>query len=202
MILTYESYLVLEKSEAIFESEWSDGQAGRTLAKAGVVAGLTTIAGLAGAASFIGSRAKALKIKKQLKEYQQLMMKHALVEVEYLKKKSKPSWKNLSADQRQGLEEAKNKAKEAITNQLALVDEKINDMTTTEYLRKVASTGRTKAKLMATTELTKFAEGQYQAKLKQRAKKLKADIQSEEAEVKKLEAKAKEQAAQAEKRTK
>jgi hypothetical protein len=202
MILSYESYLILEKSEAAFESEWSDGQALKTLTKTGAAAGLAAIAGLAGIASFIGSRAKALKVKKQLKEYQQLMMKDVLIEIEYLKKKSRPSWKKLQADKKQALEDAKKKAREAIAEQLSLVDERINNMASTEYLRKVASNGRLKAKLMATNELTKYAEGQYQVKLKQRSKRLKDDIQSSDAEVKKLEAEAKAKAAEAEKKSK
>lgn len=193
MLLSFDSYVILENSKIEYEKLLHQNES-EVVSDLFGTAGVAAVAGVAGTALLANTGIKAIKIKKQLKTYQQLVMKDVMIDIDYLNKKKRPSWNNLSADQKTALEEAKKKIKSAVEDELALIDDRISSLATNSYLEKVASTGKIKAKLLAANELSKHAEGEYRIKLKQRAKDLKSKIQTGESEIKELEIEAKEKA--------
>lgn len=190
MLLSFDSYVILEKSKIDYEDFLHQNESD-------VVSDLFGTAGVAalgvgiGGALLIGSGIKASKIKKQLKPYQQLVMKDVMIEIDYLNKKKKPSWGNLSADQKNALEEAKKRLRAAIQEELSLIEDKLSNLATNDYLKTIESNGKLKAKLLAAQELSKHAEGEYQLTLKQRVNSIKSKIQTGELKIKELEVEAK-----------
>ena len=202
MILSYDSYLILERSKLDYEKLLRQNESEVVSDLFGTV-GTAAIAGATaagvGSALLIGSGIKTAKIKKQLKSYQQLVMKDVAIDIDYLNKKKGPSWDKLSSEQKDTIDDAKAKMKAAIDEELALVNDRISSLTTNSYLEKIASNGKLKAKLLAAKELSKYAEGEYRATLRQRAKSIQTEIQKNDSEIKELEAEAKEKEAAAKK---
>jgi hypothetical protein len=190
MILSYEFYLIFEKSKLDYEEFLHQNESEVALDLVGT-AGVAALAAGVGGALLIGSGIKASKIKKQLKPYQQLVMKDVMIEINYLNKKKSPSWDNLSADQKNTLEEAKKRTRAAIQEEISLIEDQLSNLATNEYLKTIESNGKLKAKLLAAKELSKHADGEYQDSLKQRVSTIKSKIQTGESKIKELEIKAK-----------
>ena len=120
----------------------------------------------------LGSPIKYTKIKNNLKKYQKSLVQKALNDLDYQKKKEKAG--NLTTDQTKKLELAKDAKNKAVGEIADLTSQRIDDLATTDKLKKVASLGKTKSKLAANKVILKAADGDMKAALKKKEAKLQA----------------------------
>tara|TARA_B100000902_G_C27270341_1_gene895928 strand:- start:134 stop:976 length:843 start_codon:yes stop_codon:yes gene_type:complete len=115
------------------------------------------------------------KIKNNAKKYQKAKVAQALNDVDFAKKKAKGKV-SMTAKQKEVLAQA-NKAKNAaLKDQADAITQRMNDLATTDGLKKVAALARTKSNLAANKIVLKAADGEEakQLKIKQTALSKKA----------------------------
>jgi DNA repair exonuclease SbcCD ATPase subunit len=88
------------------------------------------------------------------------------------KKKEKAG--ELTSDQKEKLKLAKDAKNQAVGDIVDLTSQRIDDLATTDKLKKVASLGKTKSKLAANKVVLKSADGDMKAALKKKEAKLQA----------------------------
>jgi DNA repair exonuclease SbcCD ATPase subunit len=120
----------------------------------------------------LGSPIKYTKIKNNLKKYQKSLVQKALNDLDYQKKKEKAG--ELTSDQKEKLKLAKDAKNQAVGDIVDLTSQRIDDLATTDKLKKVASLGKTKSKLAANKVVLKSADGDMKAALKKKEAKLQA----------------------------
>ena len=125
----------------------------------------------------LGSPIKYTKIKNNMKKYQKSLVQKALNDLDYQKKKEKAG--DLTADQKEKLRLARDAKNKAVSDIVDLTSQRIDDLATTDKLKKVASLGKTKSKLAANKVILKSADGDMKAALK----KKEADLQTKVAKL-------------------
>ena len=125
----------------------------------------------------LGSPIKYTKIKNNMKKYQKSLVQKALNDLDYQKKKEKAG--DLTADQKEKLKLARDAKNKAVNDMVDLTSQRIDDLATTDKLKKVASLGKTKSKLAANKVILKAADGDMKAALK----KKEADLQNKVAKL-------------------
>ena len=125
----------------------------------------------------LGSPIKYTKIKNNMKKYQKSLVQKALNDLDYQKKKEKAG--DLTADQKEKLKLARDAKNKAVSDIVDLTSQRIDDLATTDKLKKVASLGKTKSKLAANKVILKSADGDMKAALK----KKEADLQTKVAKL-------------------
>lgn len=118
---------------------------------------------------------KFTKIKNNAKKFQKAKVAQALNDVDFAKKKAKGKV-SMTAKQKEVLAQA-NKAKNAaLKDQADAITQRMNDLATTDGLKKVAALARTKSNLAANKIVLKAADGEEakQLKIKQTALSKKA----------------------------
>jgi chromosome segregation ATPase len=120
------------------------------------------------------------KIKNNAKAYQKAKVAQALNDVDFAKKKAKGKV-SMTAKQKEVLAQA-NKAKNAaLKDQADAITQRMNDLATTDGLKKVAALAKTKSNLAANKIVLKAADGEEakQLKIKQTALSQKAAEQGQ-----------------------
>ena len=114
------------------------------------------------------------KIKNNAKKFQKAKVAQALNDVDYAKRKEK-SRGELNDKQKEVLDQA-NKAKNtALKDTSSDISQRMDDLATTDGLKKVAKLAKTKSNLAANKIVLKAADGEEAKRLKIRQKKLTAD---------------------------
>jgi hypothetical protein len=121
----------------------------------------------------IKSPIKYTKIKNNMKKYQKGLVTQALNDVDYAKKKEKAKGE-LTPDQRKKLELAKDAKNKSIDQTVDLTIQRMDDLATTDGLKKVVSLGKTKSKIAANKVVLKSASGEIKKTLKVKEKELEA----------------------------
>ncbi len=116
---------------------------------------------------------KYTKIKNNMKKYQKGLVTQALNDVDYAKKKEVGKGE-LTPDQRKKLELAKDAKNKAIDQTVDLTVQRMDDLATTDGLKKVVSLGKTKSKIAANKVVLKSASGEIKKTLKVKEKELEA----------------------------
>jgi len=123
-----------------------------------------------GLLDFIKSPIKFTKIKANLKKYQKALVQSAINDLDFAKKKEATKEKTDADDWKKKLEvlDQANKAKnQALTDQSSAISDRIKELTGgDEGLAKVASLGKTKAKLTAAKTVMKATSGEEAKQLK------------------------------------
>ena len=123
-----------------------------------------------GLLDFIKSPIKFTKIKANLKKYQKALVQSAINDLDFAKKKEATKEKTDAADWKKKLEvlNQANKAKnQALSDQSSAISDRIKELTGgDEGLAKVASLGKTKAKLIAAKTVMKATSGEEAKQLK------------------------------------
>ena len=114
---------------------------------------------------------KFTKIKNNAKKFQKAKVAQALNDVDFAKKKAKGKV-SMTAKQKEVLAQA-NKAKNAaLKDQADAITQRMNDLATTDGLKKVAALARTKSNLAANKIVLKAADGEEAKQLKIQQTKL------------------------------
>ena len=114
---------------------------------------------------------KFTKIKNNAKKFQKAKVAQALNDVDFAKKKAKGKV-SMTAKQKEVLAQA-NKAKNAaLKDQADAITQRMNDLATTDGLKKVAGLARTKSNLAANKIVLKAADGEEAKQLKIQQTKL------------------------------
>ena len=119
-----------------------------------------------------------LKIKNNLKQYAKYKLDSAAIDMDTVKKKQAAlkGGEGLTADDKEKLETAEKAKKQAVKDKITAVLDRINQLTTTEPLKKFAALAKTKADLGAAQKLMKIAQGEEAEALKLKVDKYKEDI--------------------------
>ena len=119
-----------------------------------------------------------LKIKNNLKQYAKYKLDSAAIDMDTVKKKQAAlkGGEGLTADEKEKLETAEKAKKQAVKDKISAVLDRINQLTTTEPLKKFASLAKTKADLGAAQKLMKIAQGEEAEALQLKVDKYKEDI--------------------------
>ena len=119
----------------------------------------------------LGSPIKYTKIKNNAKKYQKHLVKQALNDVDY-KKKLQTSKGNLDAKQKETLKAANDAKNSALKDTTAAVSQRMDDLATTDGLKKVVTLAKTKSRIAANKTILKAATGEEAKQLKIKVKEL------------------------------
>jgi hypothetical protein len=135
----------------------------------------------------IKSPIKYTKIKNNMKKYQKGLVQQALNDVDYAKKKEAAKG-SLTPDQRNKLELAKDAKNKAVDKSVDLTVQRMDDLATTDGLKKVVSLGKTKSKIAANKVVLKSATGEIKKSLKVKEKELESKAAKQKTALKDYEA--------------
>lgn len=128
--------------------------------------------------------AKLIKIKINLKKYRDALVKDALSEFEYKKKRDNPK---LTKEKKAILLKGRKIEKEANAERIKLLNDRIDELATNNYLKNKASLGKNKAKLKAADILIKSSSPSIADIHKKRKEDLQKKIADKEKETKRIE---------------
>lgn len=131
----------------------------------------------------LGSPVKYIKIKNNLKKFQQTKVQQSLNNVDYEKKKqkSKGELDKKTSDTLKAANAAKN---QALADKGSAIQQRMKDLATTEPLKKVVTIGTTKAKVAAAETALKAADAEETKQLKVKIAKLNQKAAKETASLK------------------
>jgi len=161
-LLSYESYTTLNESINSFDSE--------------IEKVLTESIGAA-----LGSPVKFTKIKNNLKKYQKSLVNQAINDLDLEKKKAAG---NLDPDKKATLAAANKQKNQALKDQADAISARIDQLATSDGLKKVAAVGKNRAKLAAAETAVKTADGEEAKALNLKIQKLNSKISKDEKELK------------------
>ena len=131
----------------------------------------------------LGSPVKYIKIKNNLKKFQQTKVQQSLNNVDYEKKKQK-SKGELDKKTNDTLKAANAAKNQALADKGSAIQQRMKDLATTEPLKKVVTIGTTKAKVAAAETALKAADAEETKQLKVKIAKLNQKAAKETASLK------------------
>lgn len=161
-LLSFDSYSALNESVSNFDSELDQV--------------LTESLGAA-----LGSPIKFTKIKNNLKKYQKALVNQAINDLDLEKKKAAG---NLDPKKKETLTAANKQKNQALKDQADAISVRIDQLASSDGLKKVASIGKNRAKLAAAETAAKVADGEEAKALKVKIQKLNSKISKDESELK------------------
>lgn len=129
----------------------------------------------------LGSPVKFTKIKNNLKKYQKSLVNQAINDLDLEKKKATG---NLDPKKKEILTAANKQKNQALKDQADAISTRIDQLATSDGLKKVASIGKNRAKLNAAETAAKTADGEEAKALSLKIQKLNSKISKDEKELK------------------
>jgi len=129
--------------------------------------------------SIITSPIKYVKLKNNAKNYQKILVKQALNDVDYAKKKEKGR-DDLDAKQKEVLTQANKAKNQALKDKAAGISDRMSQLASTDILKRVEKLAKSKAKIAAAETTMKAAGSEESKKLKIKISKWKGDARNAE----------------------
>jgi len=129
----------------------------------------------------LGSPIKFMKIKKNAKKYQQALVQIAINSLDFEKKKAAG---NMDKDKADVLKAANAQKNQALKDQASAISDRMDQLATTDGLKKVASIAKNKSKMAAAETALKTADGEEAKALKLKIKGLNAKVAADQKELK------------------
>jgi hypothetical protein len=132
-----------------------------------------------GITDIISSPIKYIKLKNNSKKYQKILVKKALNDVDYAKRKEKGK-DDLDAKQKEVLTQANKAKNQALSDKASAISGRMSDLATTDILKSVEKLAKSKAKIAAAETTLKAASGEELKKLKIKIADWKGDAKNAE----------------------
>ena len=129
----------------------------------------------------LGSPIKFMKIKKNAKKYQQALVQIAINSLDFEKKKAAG---NMDKDKADVLKAANAQKNQALKDQASAISDRMDQLATTDGLKKVASIAKNKSRMAAAETALKTADGEEAKALKLKIKGLNAKVAADQKELK------------------